>query len=578
MKKILSTVTSVQDLYKNYLNGGEPGWFAFVRGEQKFYEWKDSWVEIVFTDTIVITSWLQQFEDGIYNITDNSTDTPTGLAGTLKLIVFTDYVGKQIKVVQSGDKAYYLVNGEVFLLWSVTTIQAECTVPHTNNIPEYKGSLPAVKTVAQLYLDYPMGGEFGWYAFVVENKTFAFWDVDLEIWSLLASGVLQNLVAGSNITIDWSDPLNPIISAAASKLTAQQVADQIDMFDEATSITTDTYITLGSKKKAKTSVFYNFFKSAYDQLYAAVTHSHAYNSLTGLPTLFSGNYNDLSGKPTIPSPQVQSDWNAVSGMGAILNKPDISTPTMPETVPTAIAVGGVAAGTNLKGKTAIEILDTMLYPELWPTLIDPSSTFTITPNDTYQEVGASITISIYHDFKRGSISPAYGTSGFRSGELIDYTETGTVGSYTVVLGVQSWTSKANYAAGEQPLGSKGTKYDSPLAAGSTSVITRIITGVYPVYANTSTITTLTKQALQAHGSDIIISLVGEDGVNKQTVQIPQAWGTIGTLQQYNTLSASWDNIDLATFTKTSIVIGGVNYWQYVYNGSTIGARQIKFKL
>jgi hypothetical protein len=193
-------------------------------------------------------------------------------------------------------------------------------------------------------------------------------------------------------------------------------------------------------------------------------------------------------------------------------------------------------------------------------------------------VGAAITIAIAHTFSRGSISPAYGTSGFRSGTLIDYTETGTVGAYNVVLGVQSWTSKANYAAGEQPLGSKGTNYQSPLAAGSTSVITRSITGVYPLYATTATITTLTKQALQAHGSDIIVSLVGEDGVNKQTVQIPQAWGTIGTLQQYNTLSASWDNIDLATFTKTSIVIGGVNYWQYVYNGSTIGARQIKFKL
>jgi hypothetical protein len=424
-----------------------------------------------------------------------------------------------------------------------------------------------------------MGGEFGWYAFVGENKTFAYWDEDLDAWNLLAggSGGIQSLVAGSNITIDWSDPLNPVISAAGSKLTAQQVADQIDMFEEATSITLDTYVTLGSKKKAKTSVFYNLFKSAYNQLYAAATHSHAYSSLTGLPTLFSGNYNDLSGKPTIPLAQVQSDWNAVSGMGAILNKPDISIPAMPETVPTAIAVGGVTVGTNLQGKTAIEILDTMLYPELWPTLTDPSSTFTITPNAPYQEVGAVITISIEHTFSRGSITPAYGTSGFRSGELIDYTETGTVGSYNVVLGVQSWTSKANYAAGEQPLGSKGTNYQSPLAAGSTSVITRSIIGVYPLYATTATITTLTKQALQAYENDIIVSLVGEDGTHKQTFQIPQAWETIGIIQQYNTLSASWDNIDLATFTKTSISINGVDYWQYVYNGSTIGSRQLKFK-
>jgi hypothetical protein len=136
-------------------------------------------------------------------------------------------------------------------------------------------------------------------------------------------------------------------------------------------------------------------------------------------------------------------------------------------------------------------------------------------------VGANITITTAHTFNRGSISPAYGTSGFRSGNLINYTETGTVGVYTVVLGVQNWTSKANYAAGEQPLGSKGTPYKSPLAAGNTPVITRTIIGVYPLYATTATITSVTKQALQAHGSDIIVSLVSEDGTHKQTVQIPQ---------------------------------------------------------
>ena len=46
--------------------------------------------------------------------------------------------------------------------------------------------------------------------------------------------------------------------------------------------------------------------------------------------LFSGNYNDLSNKPTIPAAQVQSDWNATTGMGVILNKPTI--PTVPTNV------------------------------------------------------------------------------------------------------------------------------------------------------------------------------------------------------------------------------------------------------
>lgn len=40
---------------------------------------------------------------------------------------------------------------------------------------------------------------------------------------------------------------------------------------------------------------------------------------------FSGNYNDLTDKPTIPAAQVNSDWNATSGLARILNKPTLAT-------------------------------------------------------------------------------------------------------------------------------------------------------------------------------------------------------------------------------------------------------------
>lgn len=40
---------------------------------------------------------------------------------------------------------------------------------------------------------------------------------------------------------------------------------------------------------------------------------------------FSGDYDDLTNKPTIPAAQVNSDWNATSGMGQILNKPSLAT-------------------------------------------------------------------------------------------------------------------------------------------------------------------------------------------------------------------------------------------------------------
>ena len=71
------------------------------------------------------------------------------------------------------------------------------------------------------------------------------------------------------------------------------------------------------------------------------------NDLAAVAT--SGSYNDLSNKPTIPAAQVQSDWNATTGMGAILNKPTLSAvatsgdyddlsnkPTIP-TVPTNVS-------------------------------------------------------------------------------------------------------------------------------------------------------------------------------------------------------------------------------------------------
>lgn len=39
----------------------------------------------------------------------------------------------------------------------------------------------------------------------------------------------------------------------------------------------------------------------------------------------SGSYNDLINKPTIPAAQVNSDWNASSGVAEILNKPNLAT-------------------------------------------------------------------------------------------------------------------------------------------------------------------------------------------------------------------------------------------------------------
>lgn len=62
---------------------------------------------------------------------------------------------------------------------------------------------------------------------------------------------------------------------------------------------------------------------------ATVATTGAYSDLSGTPSLAavatSGDYDDLTNKPSIPAAQVNSDWNASSGVAEILNKPTLAT-------------------------------------------------------------------------------------------------------------------------------------------------------------------------------------------------------------------------------------------------------------
>lgn len=113
---------------------------------------------------------------------------------------------------------------------------------------------------------------------------------------------------------------------------------------------------------------------------AAVATSGAYSDLSGTPNLAtvatSGSYNDLSNKPTIPAAQVNSDWNANSGVAEILNKPSLATvatsgsytdlsnkPTIPTVNDATLTItqNGVTAGTfsaNASSASTVALTDT----------------------------------------------------------------------------------------------------------------------------------------------------------------------------------------------------------------------------
>jgi hypothetical protein len=277
----------------------------------------------------------------------------------------------------------------------------------------------------------------------------------------------------------------------------------------------------------------------------------------------------------------------------------------PDTVP--VAVGGIQAGLSFsEPKSMQQMWDLLLYPELNPSLTNPSSTF-LSNVTGFREIGSVVDITFTSTFNRGSINPQYQSDEpFRSGLPSSYqfngsgitgtfnsillTDTRSVSGYEVLNGVQTWQGRVNYSEGVQPKTNKGNDFDNPLPSGSTSFISRTITGVYPFFATSFDITILTKQPLVAHNSQFFqFDLQADSGSNKQTFEIPTAFSNLTGIQQFNTVSNQWEwlggnksaslNILNTQFTKTNIDKNinsyTIPYFRYVYNGATIGFRQIR---
>jgi hypothetical protein len=112
--------------------------------------------------------------------------------------------------------------------------------------------------------------------------------------------------------------------------------------------------------------------SSQTDLQTALNTKANISSLSAVAT--SGSYTDLTNKPSIPAAQVNSDWNATSGISEILNKPTIPTvPTnvsaftndagyiAPSTTPTLgqMLVWNGTAWVPTTGLTSITLIDTV---------------------------------------------------------------------------------------------------------------------------------------------------------------------------------------------------------------------------
>lgn len=262
--------------------------------------------------------------------------------------------------------------------------------------------------------------------------------------------------------------------------------------------------------------------------------------------------------------------------------------SLEQAITAAIDVGGISSGTSYQEGTSYDTLwDNLLNPTLYPTLTAPSATISGSGTKLL-EVGATQESTITVTFNRGSINPAYGTSGYRSGEATGYSLNGGTGqagntfTETVTGSNNTFTATVAYGAGEQPKDSKGNNYQSPLAAGSVITGTVSYEFVNALWANTSNIATVAKQSLTSRSAKVkSFSFPATTVANPEIFDVPASW-TVTTVEVLNTLSNQWETAT-EQFTVTDTThndAGGTStaYKRYTCNlGMDLGARQVRVK-
>lgn len=252
------------------------------------------------------------------------------------------------------------------------------------------------------------------------------------------------------------------------------------------------------------------------------------------------------------------------------------------------SVGGVESGKSYAKGTQLEkIFRDMLDPVKYPTLTAPSATIAAT-GDKLLEKGAILNTTVTVSFNRGSINPAYGTSGKRAGEATGYSLNGGASQTSNTFSAEISESNANlkarvdYAAGEQPKDSTGKNYNNPLPAGSVESNTINYEFVNAMYANVNSISALSKLSfISMSVKQREMAFPAQTPENPEMFDVPEDW-TITAVEVLNTLSNQWENaageFDISNTTHNDAAGNPVNYKRYTDNrGYAAGARKIRIK-
>lgn len=240
----------------------------------------------------------------------------------------------------------------------------------------------------------------------------------------------------------------------------------------------------------------------------------------------------------------------------------------------------------LKDTSLEDIIINMLTKKNVPTITEPSVSISGSGNKLL-ETGATQNVTITLTLNRGSISPAYGTDGYRVGEATAYSLNGggeqveNTFSETVSESNASFTGTIKYAAGPQPKDDEGENYDEAKEAGSLTTSALVYEFVDPIYSNAANINTIAKEPLVKRS-------VGEKTfvfppctvANPEVFEVPASWSVLA-VEVLNDMSGKFEPCD--EFVASDVVHPNAANVDVLYRrftdsrGYAAGSRTIKVR-
>lgn len=257
-------------------------------------------------------------------------------------------------------------------------------------------------------------------------------------------------------------------------------------------------------------------------------------------------------------------------------------------------VGQLSDGSLVAGKTAEEILLMMLYGIVSPTLIDPHLSIALNDENEALIIGRQTMLKGTLTFDRGTINPAFGTSGYRAGAPISYAIDNTVvesssNSCDFMISLTPTNAKVSipysvqFAEGEQPMNSIGQPFSAPYPSGALTS-TLELTASYALLDSEGEDIHFEWFEEENEGSGYHAAFASESTGERQHFAIAENVSVIG-IKAYNPLTQQWAWLGGSaraslTHFDTTIISGESlgetqNYVLYTHNQPASGERELR---